>query len=115
MGSYKKDLPRRMYTYFISYEGPGAPSFRKFAGSIGVTLAELLDYRRKPKFNRAYAECNEIRRDYLIDTALSKRSDATITKFLLQAEYGMGERSIDSGERELHVTLDVLGEDGNGA
>lgn len=104
---YKKDLPRRMYTYFVSYDGAGVPSFSKFARSIGVTLHDLTLMRAHPKFDEAYLECNEIRRDYLIDQALAKRYDSSFTRFLLSAEYGMGED--DGGANEpLKVTVEVV-------
>ncbi len=81
---YSKDLPRKMYSYFTSYgQGTGAPSFSKFAISIGITLEELNSYREHDKFDRSYRECSEIRKDYLIDMALSRRFDPSFTKFLL--------------------------------
>lgn len=43
---YTKDLPRKLYTFFLNYDGIGAPSFSKFARSIGITVAELEGYRR---------------------------------------------------------------------
>ena len=64
-----------MYLYFASYSESGAPSFCKFARSIGVTTDRLEAYRRYPEFDRSYRECNEIRRDYLIDSALARRGD----------------------------------------
>ncbi len=84
---YSKDLPRQMYTYFTTFcEGTGAPSFSKFARQRGLTLQELLSYRKHGNFDRAYRECSEIRRDYLIDMALCKRFDSSFTKFLLSEE-----------------------------
>ena len=84
---YNRDYPRAMYLYFASYdEAHGAPSFSKFARRIGVTVAELDGFRRKKEFDAAWRECSEIRRDYLIDSALCKRHDASFTKFLLSEE-----------------------------
>ena len=105
---YKKELPRLMYSYFLSFDkSEGAPSFSKFARKIGATLKELEEFRKKKEFERAYAECNEIRRDYLIDSALNKRADGSVVKFLLTTEYGMGEdKSIE--DNSLLVTLEVL-------
>lgn len=86
---YTPDIARKMYAYFLSYDGGvGAPSFSKFARSIGITLAGLERFRRYKKFNEAYLECNEIRRDYLIDSALCKRHDSSFTKYLLELEFG---------------------------
>ena len=105
---YAPTLPKRMYTYFSSYKDAGAPSFGKFARSVGLTLAELEGLRGKKELERAYRECNEIRRDYLIDTALAKRADASVAKFLLTVEYGMGKEEEKDGESRLEVTLEVV-------
>ena len=91
---YTPDIARRMYTYFLSYDGgAGVPSFSKFARSIGTTLAVLEGFRRYKKFNEAYLECSEIRRDYLIDSALTKRHDSSFTKYLLELELGEGKNA----------------------
>lgn len=101
---YEKGLPRQMYSYFISHTEAEPPSFEKFARSIGLTLAELQSYRAHREFDRAWSECNEIRRDYLIDRALTKRYDASFVKFLLAWEFGAGEDSAD-GEINVKVTV----------
>jgi hypothetical protein len=114
---FSKDLARQMYTYFVTYkETVGAPSFSKFARSIGATLADVLEFRDKnSEFRRAFNECNEIRRDYLIDNALAKRFDGSVTKFLLTAEYGMGEKEEDR-DSCLDVKIEVIDSKGeNGA
>ena len=93
-----------MYSFFISYSESEPPSFLKFARSIGVTLADVESFRRYPEFDRAYKECNEIRRDYLIDRALTKRYDPSLVKFLLAAEYGAGEETPD-GDINVRITV----------
>ena len=108
---YKSDLPRRLYTFFLNYDGPGAPSFSKFARSIGITLAELEAYREHREFKRAYQECSEIRRDYLIDNGLVKRFDSSFTKFLLTTEFGMGDAKVTDEDKEIKVTLEVIGDE----
>lgn len=106
---YTDDLPGRMYTFFCSYADIGAPSFSKFARAAGYTLAELMSFRERKEFMRACEECSEIRRDYLIDQALAKKQDASMTKFILSSEFGMGEpREQDDGGR-LEVHLEVIG------
>ncbi len=107
---YSKEMPRRMYTFFRDYNGDGVPSFSKFALSSGLTLEGLHEMRRHPKFDEAYRECLEIRRDRLIDAALSKRHDSSLTKFLLSAEYKMGEQTAPAGENGIELTLEVIGE-----
>ena len=81
---YDGTLPRTMYLFFSEYDdGRTAPSFSKFARSIGVTLEQLRSFRKHKKFDLAWIECDEIKRDYLTDKALTKQFDPTFTKFLL--------------------------------
>ena len=94
-----------MYTYFTTYsQSTGAPSFMKFALAIGVTLEELNSYRKHRKFDEAYRECCEIRKDYLIDMALNRRFDSSFTKFLLSEI----EAPLQSGDNEFKLSLEVL-------
>lgn len=105
---YQKDFPHRLYLFFTSYsESVGAPSFTKFARSIGVTREDVETFREHKEFERAYRECNEIRRDYLIDNALSKRFDSSFAKYLLAEEYP-GAKDSDG---EVELTLRVLSEE----
>ena len=89
---YTSDLPGKMYLFFISYSDRGAPSFLKFARTIGITTLDLERFRSHSKFDQAYRECQEIRRDYLIDHALDKRFDGGFTKYLLSAFDEQGEK-----------------------
>ncbi len=79
-------LAEKMYYFFADYEDRGAPSFVKFARSIGFTTTELESMRSSQEFNLIYLECQKIRRDYLIDRALDKRFDPSFTKFLLSLD-----------------------------
>ena len=93
-----------MYLYFLSYDEAGsAPSFSKFARSIGLTLEQLCDMRSSGKFERAYTECSEIRRDYLIDRALTKRFDPSFVKYLLDSD-----AQVSDEDSELSVRLEVI-------
>ena len=103
---YKRDYPRMMYLYFAGYdEAHGAPSFSKFARRIGVTVAELEGFRRRGEFDAAWRECSEIRRDYLIDSALCKRHDASFTKFLF------GEELTTDTAPDFKLTLEVVNDE----
>ena len=102
---YSKDLPRKMYLYFTGYsESVGAPSFQKFARSVGATVDELESFRKRRRFELAWRECLEIRRDYLIDSALSRRFDPSFTKFLLSDEAAEG----GAEDGSLSVLLEVM-------
>lgn len=101
---YSRDLPRRMYSFFAGYSEPhGAPSFSKFARSTGLTLKILHSFRKHRAFDEAYLECNEIRRDYLIDQALTKRFDSSLVKFLLDSE-----RECEEKDEGLDLRLEVV-------
>ncbi len=90
-----------MYLYFVNFQDFGAPSFEKYARQKGITLAELLGYRAHSRFEKAYAECLEIRRDFLIDKALSRGFDPSFVKYLLEAEGG-------SAPAEITFKLEVI-------
>ncbi len=92
---YSPSLAGKMYLYFISYEDVGAPSFAKFARSIGATVEDVENFRAHKRFDRAYRECSEIRRDYLIDHALTRRFDPTFVKFLLSSNEENAEKNDD--------------------
>lgn len=104
---YKRDLARKLYSYFISYNDIGAPSISKFARSIGATVEDVEAWREHELFDRAYRECSEIRRDYLIDSALAKKNDSSLTKFLLSTEFGMGE-DVSEGDKSIEVRVEVV-------
>ena len=102
---YEKSLPKRMYCFFTTYDDErSAPSFSKFARQIGTTVQALEELRSNEKFNEAWRECDEIRRDYLIDMALTKRFDSSFAKFLLTLE-----SPDESEDGELAVSLEVVG------
>ena len=103
---YTPDMPARLYSFFRDYAEGGAPSLSKFAVRSGVTLAELIGWQENEEFRLACAECSEIRRDYLIDAALTRRHDPSFSKFLLSAEFGVGEG--EAADRSLEVTLEVI-------
>ncbi len=103
---YNPEMPKRLYSFFVSYQDVGAPSFDKFARSVGLTLEDINTFRKKKEFERAYRECSEIRRDYLIDNALTKRFDSSLCKFLLTSEFGMGEEEKSDGK--LEVSIEVI-------
>ena len=96
-----------MYRFFIGYSDIGAPSFSKFARSIGVSLEDIERWRVHKRFDAAYRECSEIRRDYLIDNALVKRFDASVVKYLLGNEFKMEDGAL-AGEGQLEVTVEVV-------
>lgn len=103
---YQPDMPRRLYSYFIGYTGIGAPSLSKFARECGITLSDLLSFKEKhKKFRRACEECSEIRRDYLIDNALTRRFDPSLVKYLLDNEL----EQESNADTEISVKLEVIG------
>ena len=103
---YDKSYPSRLYHFFVTYqETSSAPSICKFARSIGATTEEVEGFRVHRRFDEAYRECSEIRRDYLIDQALTKRFDPSFVKYLL-GEENTAPDDKDSGD--MHLTLEVV-------
>lgn len=85
------------------------PSFSKFARSIGVTVGELEGFRRHKEFDRAWRECIEIRRDYLTDSALTRRYDPSFVKFLLTEEFAAEITGADE-DKSISVSIKVIEE-----
>lgn len=100
---YNDSLADEMTVFFEDYEERGAPSFEKFARLKNIPLASLIEFRKNPKFDMAYRECSEIRRDYLIDRALDKRFDPTFVRHLLTDE-----AEVDPGFTQTALTIEVI-------
>lgn len=84
---YEKEFPKLLYSSFLTMVNDSiAPSFSKFARSIGATVEDLKRWRKNKEFDRAWRECIEIRRDYLTDSALTRRYDPSFVKFLLSED-----------------------------
>lgn len=80
-------MPRLLYTYFIGAVTNGEiPSISKFARQNALTVEDVMRFREHSEFEKAYREANEIRRDYLIDSALMRRFDSSFAKFILTEE-----------------------------
>ncbi len=99
---YTPELAGRMYLFFVNYnDTQSAPSFEKFARSIGTTRACLEGLKKHKKFSLSWEECEEILRDYLIDMALTKKFDPTFVKYMLTKD------SEGGSDGELHVKVVV--------
>lgn len=101
---YTPDLARKMYQFFVGYEGAGLPSLEKFARCVGMTVDDLEGFRGHKLFDRAYRECRQIRRDYLIDRGLERRFDPSLTKFLLTLDEEEHSRE-NTGDIRLHLEV----------
>ncbi|MBR2930390.1 MAG: hypothetical protein IKC32_04095 [Clostridia bacterium] len=99
---YTAQMPRRLYSFFSSYSGEGVASFSKFARAMGVTLGELEGWRRHKRFNEAWAECEAIRRDTIIDGALCRRLDSSFAKLLISSEE---KEAVSDGALEVRVEV----------
>ena len=102
-------MPRELYIFFKNYDGEGIPSFTKFAKVHGLTTEELASFRRYKRFDQAWRECLEMRRDMLVDRALCRKFDGSVTKFLLSEVEAVGEA------QESHILFNLkVVEAGNG-
>ncbi len=103
----ENEIGKRLREYFLSSaEEPSPPSFSKFARNLGMTLSELSLLRENPEFDRIWLDCIEIRRDYLIDKALTRSCDPSFVKFILTGEAGTEDG--DTEDREFNVTITVV-------
>ena len=102
---YRKELPRELYSYFVSAT-ESLPSFSKFARGIGLTLEDLKAFRKKQEFDRAWRDCIEIRRDYLIDAALAKRADPSFVKYLLSEEMPLQKEGDTPNELSVCISVE---------
>ena len=105
---YDGELPQKLYSSFLAMVGDSViPSFSKFARSMGMTVADLTEFRKNKKFDKAWCECIEIRRDYLIDCALTRRYDPSFVKFLLSEEFESNKNE-NGNENEISVSIKVI-------
>ena len=103
---YDKDLPTKMYQYFLSEVETGElPSFAKFARKVDIPLARLEQFKKNEDFDEAWRGCIEIRRDYLTDCALTRRYDSSFVKFLLSSEI----EATESKDSDICVNIRVAG------
>ena len=104
---YDTNFPKQLYLFFINCINESSlPTFSKFARSMGLTLYELEAFRKHKEFDRSWRDCFEIKRDYLTECALTRRYDPSFVKFLLAAEFGVGETK-DKYDKELSVSIKV--------
>lgn len=101
---YDDELCGKMYRFFLAYDDKGLPSFSKFARSVGLSTEDIERFRKHVRFEAAYRECQEIRRDYLIDRALDKRFDSGFVKFLISCE-DEGKDAGNLGDISLHLNV----------
>ncbi len=103
---YSPDMPKMLYRFFLDRNEDGsAPSFAKFARSIGCTTEDVEEFRRHKEFDRAYREAKEIRRDYLIDQALCKRYDPSFVKYLISEENSSGNEGEEDSSLSVVITV----------
>lgn len=101
-----EELGVKLRSYFLaSAEDPSPPSFSKFARSREMTLSELKRYRENENFDRIWLDCIEIRRDYLIDKALTRSCDPSFVKFILSTEDGCEADGSEDGNLNINITV----------
>ena len=62
------------------------PTFARFAAEIGVSLAEVLAWRKHADFDRAYLACEALQRSLVIENAMLGRYDSSFAKLFLTSE-----------------------------
>lgn len=90
-----KEISQRMYCFFRDFRGDGIPSFSKFARTEHLTYETLESLCDDPEFYRIWRECAEIRRDIIIDRAITRHGDGSFAKFLLGEEGQAGSNRVE--------------------
>lgn len=111
--SKTNELAKKMLFYFETAGTPGSeykediPSFVRFARSEGIFTDDLLLYKEKNAFfSRIYTECEKIRTDRIIDGALHKRLDASVSRMLIAAYTGLSDKAApEDTQFQLKITL----------
>ena len=79
---------------------PGLPTFELFAAKIGADMEELAAWQREhAEFARACSIAKSTQLGMLKTYGLLKQYDASLAKFLIASEHGVGERSAEQGAR----------------
>ncbi len=106
MLEYDPSLERQMLSYFGGQADGEYPTFSDFAKRIGVSYADLVEWRdAEPRFRTVWEECRERQKNRLILGALMRKFDPTFTKFLLCHEFGFDEENI---KEDFRVTVEVV-------
>ncbi len=90
-----KEISQRMYCFFRDFRGDGIPSFSKFARTEHLTLETLESLCKEEEFYRIWRECAEIRRDIIIDRAITRHGDGSFAKFLLGEESAVCDNRVE--------------------
>lgn len=108
-----KELAKKMLSYFRTAGTPGSeyeediPSFVRFAQREDLFTEDLLTFQEENTFfGRVYAECEKIRTDRIIDGALHKRFDASVSRMLIAAYAGISDKAApEDAQFQLKITL----------
>ncbi len=75
----------------------GVPSIKSFAELVSQPISEVRRWEREhPEFAEAMEECRELGRAVIIDAALVGKVNPKVAQFVLSAEYGMAEKSVQT-------------------
>ena len=119
VSKYTPDMPQRLIEYFttpflreitdnmgrqqtVATPPPSIVGFSKLVGVYTRTLYSWVD--TYPEFAEAYAYCQDLAQQNLIDGGLTHALNANMSRFVLSAQYGMMEKT----EQKQSVTLNVL-------
>lgn len=75
----------------------GVPSLKSFAELVSQPISEVMRWERDhPEFAVAMEECRMLGKAVIIDAALVGKINPKVAQFVLSAEYGMTEKSVQT-------------------
>ena len=89
---YERRYCRRLWEYFMTYEGAGIPQMSQFARQIGVDEKTLRNWRNAyEEFGVVYQACMDYQRELLNNGGLTGQLNPRMVQFCLSANHKVRE------------------------
>ena len=79
------------------------PTFSRFAATMGVTLADLQEWRKNTRFDKAYKACEALQKSIAIENGMQGRYDTSFVKFFLSNECSEQTMASETFAVDIHV------------
>lgn len=89
---YEPKYCRKLWEYFMTYEGPGIPQMSEFARSIPVALKTVRNWRNAHEdFGVVYQACMDYQQELLNNGGLTGTLNPRMVQFVLSANHKVRE------------------------
>lgn len=116
---YKPSYCRKLWEYFMNYDGKGIPQMSEFARSIPVTVKTLRNWRNNHEdFSVVYEACMDYQAELLNNGGLTGTMNPRMVQFILSANHKVreytrinaeekqGEMEMTSADRKLMQVIE---------